>query len=236
VRAGALALWLLLLPGAAAQQRDDDVVDRIAAVVGNKALTGREVIITERDVDLAAKINLLRHSRREAIAVDPKGRLAEIFAVAKRPDVREKALEYLVAQAVVYDEARRLAFQRVRLSEVQKELDDFKAKFVTAEEYERFLSENEITEKDLASLIERTLLADRFSRDSVRLNIPIREDEIREYYLKHQSSPQLAGKTLEQARTMINQLLYEERFPRAWSEWYKELRKRQSVQVLLHYR
>ena len=128
------------------------------------------------------------------------------------------------------------AFQRVRASQVEEDIAKFKAQFVVPAAYEAFLSDNEVTEKDLFALFERTRLADGFSRDSVRLNIPIREDEIREYYLKHQSTPAFAGKTLDQARDSINQLLYEERFPRAWNEWYNELRKRQSVQVLIHYK
>jgi hypothetical protein len=211
------AVFWIALAATLAQRPGEDVIDRVAAVVGSQ-------VITQSEVDLAAQIQLVRLGRHGQLEM------------ARAPQIRNRALEYLTAQAVIYEEARRLAFQRIRKEEVENQLKDFRSKFPSLVAYRKFLSDNELSESDLAEIFRRALLTSRFAEDSVRLNVQVREREIDEYLAKNGDSEIFAGKKPEEVRELARRLLFRQRFDKALREWIAELRKRTRIRVLVTYR
>jgi hypothetical protein len=213
-----------------------DVLDRVAAVVGDE-------VITQSQVDLLVQIGVINAASKPgqpAMKLDLKQ--------AREPKLRQSILDHLVAQSLIYAEAQRLAFQRVRPEEVEEALKQFRSKFDNPETFEKFLAENDITEDDLRRIFTRTILTERFRRDSVRLSVQVLPSEAQDYYTKYKDlkifkecpkdckepsccTPMSKDQGLRRAWAII----YSQREERASQAWIASLRKRQNVQVLLNY-
>lgn len=202
---------------AAAQRPPSDVFDRVVAVVGTQ-------VITQSDVDLMADVQLVRLGRYDKLSL------------GRTPEIRSKALEYLVVQAMIYEEARRLAFQRIRKDQVDQELAAFRAKFPDAAAYRRFLANHERTEAQIGELFRRILLSNRFAADTVRLNVRVEETDVDAYLARHGDSEMFRGKTPEGARTLARQILLKTRLDEGRTQFVAELRKRTRVRILVAYR
>jgi hypothetical protein len=198
----------------AAQAPAGDIFDRVVAVVGSS-------VLTESDVDLMTEIRLVeigRHGERATA------------------EFRNKAVQYLIVQQLISGEARRLAFQRVHDEQVEARIQAFRAKFPSPAAYTRFLENNELSPRDLGDLFRKTLLADRFAKDSVRLSVRVSDADIAQWLARNPAHPSVAGRRPDVAREAARQILYDERFQRGLRAWVAGLRRRSRVRLLVVYR
>lgn len=218
---GALA-WLAVASGLAGVAPafavdTPDVFDRVVASVN-------EVVITQSEVDLMTRVRLVREKQGAA--------LGRPLSAAQR----NTSAEQLINQALIYNEARRLAFQQISPEDVEGQLNDFRGRFTTPAGYQVFLQKHEVTERELTLRFQRMLLGFRFARDQVRLNIKVTDLQVSEYLARHAGEAALAGKRPEEARELARAALLQAAFPAALQEWVASLRKRARVRVLVVYR
>jgi hypothetical protein len=210
-----LLLGMTLCSGAAAADRPgSDIFDRVAAVVG-------KAVITQSEVDLMAKIQLVRLGRYEKLVL------------SRAPELRRKALEYLVNRALLDEEVRRLAFQQIKKGDVDQELESFRSKFPSATAYQDFLRESELTEAALAGILSRSLLVSRFADDSVRLNVRVSDSEIERYLAENMQNEFFAGKSDEEKRELARRILLRQRSEKAMVALLEDLRRRTRVRILM---
>jgi hypothetical protein len=210
-----LLLGMVLCSGSVAAERPgSDVFDRVAAVVG-------KVVITQSEVDLMAKIHLVRLGGYQKLAL------------SHRPEVRRKALEYLVHRTLLYEEARRLAFQKIRKEDVDRELASFRSRFPNDVAYRDFLGENDLTEEMLGEILSRSLLVNRFADDSIRLNVRVGDREIERYLAENTTNALFAGKNDEERRELARSVLLRQRSEKAMVALLEDLRRRFRVRVFM---
>lgn len=121
----------------------------------------------------------------EMYAIFPYARVHKGFPKAEEPAIRRGALQMLIFEEEVYQEAR-----RQRLSITKAELKAAKKQFMTQfpgpREYQAFLrQEMDGSEAKLDHQIERSLLIDRFLKREVGDKSKVTDAEARAYYKKH---------------------------------------------------
>ena len=202
---------------AAGPARADEVLDRIVAVVD-------QTIVTQSEVDLFARIRLVRIGKYDD-AVHPL-----------TPEARNAAVENLVNQALIYDEARRLAFQQISEGEIKRMVGDFRKRFPSALAYEAFLRDNELTLADLQRIFQRMLLCDRFARDTVGVGVKISDSMIAEFVARYGDQDKLRGRRPEDQKEIARLSLFRQAFDVELLRWMQTLRKRSKLRILIVYR
>jgi hypothetical protein len=91
------------------------------------------------------------------------------------------ALEWLVDQTLVAEEADRLLVAEVGREEAEQELRRFRARFASPEDYARFLLANDLAEDELAVALARSVRVQRFVERRVGQSVKITEAEVDEY-------------------------------------------------------
>ena len=195
----------------------DDVFDRIVAVVD-------QAVITQSEVDRFARIRLVRLQR-----------YGEAVAPLTAP-ARNAAVENLVNQALIYEEARRLAVQQISLDEITRQMSDFRKRFPSEGAHEAFMRDHEIATTDLQSIFQRMLLCDRFARDTVGVGVKINDAMIADYIARHKDSDALRGKRAEDQKELARISVFRPLFDVELLRWMTTLRKRAKLRILIIYR
>ena len=137
------------------------------------------------------------------------------------------ALDWLLDEMLLADEAARLRIAEVGREETIAELARFRARFAAPAEYERFLAGSEIGEEELLVSLGRTLRVRRYLESRVGSAARVGEDEV-DRWLRERGAPG-AGRV---ARDAARSQLVEERARAQVKEMLAELRGRADVRIV----
>jgi len=205
----ALALAAAGAPGGAGR-----VVERVVAVVRNPA-------------DAPPRpITLTKLTEEARIALVGRGAVAAAFLPLDREALRA-ALDWLVDQMLVADEAARLRVDEVERDALLAALRRFRGRFRSPAEYDRFLAEAEIAEEDLVVALERGLRVQRYLESRVSRWASVSEEEV-DRYLEARG----ADRESEAARDAVRAHLVEQKVTSQVNQLLADLRARAEVRVL----
>jgi hypothetical protein len=212
----ALALSASPTPAPAASPRPEEgrVVDEIVAVVRNPASSPPRVVTLTKLTE-EARIALVSRGATEA-ATGPLDRAA-----------LRAALEWLVDQMLVADEASKLRIDEVDREAVAAELRRFQARFPSFAAYERFLDQGELTEDELVATLARMIRVERYVQSRVGRAARVGDDEV-DRWLRVRGASGAAAPVRDAARSQ----LAEERAQAQVRELLSELRGRADVRVV----
>lgn len=190
------------------------VVEEIVAVVRNPpGAAPRLVTLTKLEEE--ARIALVSRGAASAATQPLDG------------EALRAALEWLLDQMLLSDEAARLRLDDVDQEEVAEGLRRFRARFESAEEYGRFLGAAELTEEELSVTLARMIRVERYVQSRVGRAARVPDEEV-DRYLRAKGLPAAPGA----AREAVRAQLAEERTARQVKELLAELRGRADVRVL----
>jgi hypothetical protein len=191
-----------------------EIIDRIAASVGNR-------VIAVSDLDREIRVNAFLDG------VQP-----DFSHAAKRATT-----ERLVEQKLIRHELETSRYPMPDAAEVEPVLADFREKhFKDEDEYRRALTERGITEQDVKDelLWQRTLL--RFIEVRFRPAVQVSDQEIQTYFDKVVTPAAQAAHpgqpvALEDYRGPIEETLAGQRVDKEVDTWLKEARKRNEIVI-----
>jgi hypothetical protein len=190
------------------------VVEEIVAVVRNPPGAAPRVV-TRTKLEEEARIALV--SRGGAAAAT-----GPLDAEALRA-----ALEWLLDQMLLADEAARLKLDDVDGADVEEALRRFRARFEDAGAYARFLSATELGEEELSVTLARMVRVELYVQSRVGRAGRVSDDEVERYLRAKGAAPASPA-----AREAVRAQLAEERTARGVKELLADLRARADVRVL----
>jgi hypothetical protein len=211
---GMLLAVVAALALAAPVPGDHQVVEEIVAVVRNPA-TAPPRIVTLTRLTEEARVALVSRGATEAAS-------GPLDAAALRA-----ALEWLLAELLVADDADRLRVYEVPREEVLAELARFRGRFEGPQEYARFLSGTELSEEELIVILSRTLRVKRYLESRAGRTARVDERDV-ERWLEARGASGASGAVRDAARAE----LVEERTRSQVRELLDELRSRADVRIL----
>jgi hypothetical protein len=204
------ATLLAAVPPAAAPR----VVEEIVAVVRNPAGAPPRVVTLTK---LAEEARIALVSRGAA-------------AAATRPldaEALRAALDWLLDQMLLADEAARLGLDGVEREAVAAALARFRAQVGSGEAYARFLAESELTEEELSVTLARMVRVERYVQSRVGRAARVGDEEVDRWLAAHGAAG-AAGPARDAARAQLE----EERARGQVRELVAELRARADVRIL----
>jgi hypothetical protein len=188
--AAVLALALAAEPPAPrAAPGEGEVVEEVVAVIRNPPSAPPRIITWTKLVE-EARIALVSRGATEA-AAGPLDRAA-----------LRAALEWLLDQTLVSDEAAKLRLDEVDREALRAELRAFQARFPTFAQYERFLERAEITEDELVATLARMLRVERYVQSRVGRSARVGDDEV-DRWLGERGAPVVPGAVRDAARSEL---------------------------------
>jgi peptidyl-prolyl cis-trans isomerase SurA len=119
---------------------------------------------------------------REMFAIFPYAQQHNGFPKAQEPAIRQGALEMIIFEELVYQEAqrRKLTIPEAKLNQAEA---DFRQQFSSPDQYQQYLkSEMHDSEKQLRQQIRRSLLIERVLKTDVEDRSTVSPAEVRAYY------------------------------------------------------
>jgi hypothetical protein len=222
VSAVALALALaasLPVPGpagppAASGAPEGRLVEEIVAVIRNPASAPPRVVTYTKLVE-EARIVLVSRGATEA-ASGPLDRAA-----------LRAALDWLVDQMLVADEAARLRIDDVDRDALAAEIRRFQARFASPRAFQRFLAEREVAEDELAATLGRMMRVERYVQSRVGRSARVGEDEV-DRWLAERGAVAAGAPARDAARSQ----LVEDRARAQVRELLADLRSRADVRIV----
>jgi hypothetical protein len=211
---GMLLAVVAALALAAPEPGDGRIVEEIVAVVRNPA-TAPPRIVTLTKLTEEARVALVSRGATAAAS-------GPLDAEALRA-----ALEWLLAEILVADDAERLRVYEIPREEVLAELGRFRARFAARGEYERFLAGNELSEEELLVVLTRNLRVRRYLESRAGRAARVDDRDV-ERWLEARGAAGASGPVRDAARAE----LVEERTRTQVRELVEELRSRADVRVL----
>jgi hypothetical protein len=209
-----LPLVAATLLAAASPAAPPRVVEEIVAVVRNPpGATPRIITLTK----LAEEARVALVSRGAA-------------AAATQPldsEALRAALDWLLDQMLLADEAARLGLDAVEREAVAAALARFREQLGTADAYARFLAAAELSEEELSSTLARMVGVERYVQSRVGRGARIGEEELDRWLAEHGAAG-AAGAAREAARAQLE----EERARAQVRDLVAELRGRADVRIL----
>jgi hypothetical protein len=141
------------------------VVEEVVAVIRNPPSAPARIVTYTKLVE-EARIALVSRGATDA-ASGPLDRAA-----------LRAALDWLVDQTLVADEAAKLKLDEVDREALRAELRRFQARFPGREAYERFLGRAELTEDELQATLARMLRVERYVQSRVGQAARVEDDEV----------------------------------------------------------
>jgi hypothetical protein len=138
------------------------------------------------------------------------------------------ALEWLIDQTLVAEEADRLLVAEVGREEAAAELRRFRARFASADEYARFLSGIDAPEEELVVTLARNLRVQRFVERRVGQTVRPTDGDVEDYLRARGVSPEAGA-----ARDAVRAHLGEQRLAAEVRKIVGDLRGRAVVRILL---
>lgn len=205
-----LLLWGLLLPRTSMAE----IVDRIAGVVEGEAVT-------------LSDIRWLLRYKGMTVPEDPAAQRNLYFTVLNR----------IIDQKLIANQAQQTPGIRITPEEVETQLEAYRSRFGSPEEFQERLQAMEITRADLHDLIRRELAVWKFVQLRFEPFIIVLPQQIQTYYeeefvprLKETGSP---IPPLDLVQEQIREILILERTNEAMDRWVTNARRRARVQILL---
>jgi hypothetical protein len=211
---GMLLAFLAALALAAPEPGDPQVVEEIVAVVRNPPTAPPRVVTLTRLTE-EARVALVSRGATEAAS-------GPLDAAALRA-----ALEWLLAELLVADDADRLRVYEIPREEVLAELARFHGRFAGPQEYERFLGGTELSEEELIVILTRTLRVQRYVESRAGRAARVDERDV-DRWLEARGAAGASGPVRDAARAEI----VEERTRTQVRELLEELRSRADVRIL----
>lgn len=210
-----LAAVIALAASAAAPPAGDGrVVEQVVAVLRNPPGAPPRIV------------TLTKLTEEARIALVSRGATAAATGPLDRAALRA-ALEWLLDEMLVADEAARLHIAEVGREEAIAELARFRGRFAAPAEYERFLAESEIGEEELLVSLGRMLRVRRYLDGRVGRAARVGEDEV-ERWLRERGTSEVGPAARDAARSQ----LVEERARAQVKELLAELRGRADVRIV----
>ncbi|HEY6006652.1 MAG TPA: hypothetical protein VIV57_27475 [Anaeromyxobacter sp.] len=205
----ALALALAAAPA----EPGERVVEEIVAVVRNPPSAPPRVV------------TLTKLTEEARVALVSRGAVAAATGPLDRAALRA-ALEWLLDQMLVADEAARLRIDEVPREDVLEELRRFRGHFPVAADYARFLSANELTEEELVVMLARMVRVQRYVESRVGRTARVADEEV-DAWLRDRGHPAAPGPAREAARAQLS----EERARAQVKDLLADLRSRAEIRV-----
>jgi hypothetical protein len=172
-------------------------------------------------------ITLTRLKEEARVALVARGGTAAAFGKLDGAALAA-ALEWLIDQTLVVEEADRLQVAEVGRDEAEQELRRFRARFDSPEECARFLAANDLAEDELLVTLARSLRVQRFVERRVGQAVKVSEAEIDDYL---RARGVLGGPSA--ARDAVRAHLGEQRLAGEVKKIVGELRARATVRILV---
>ena len=190
--------------------RSQDVIDRIVAKV-------------DTDIILLSDI---RELQRYQQFVDGKS------------EADQEALDRLIDQWIVRNEAKAALFSQPKDEDVKRSLERLKKSFSTAEEFEERQRQSGLTDEDLERMLRSQLYLSNYLDSRFRASIHIDDQAIDDFY-KTRIVPRAESRgqtppTLDAARGFIQEALVQRAINEQSERWLKESRSRVRIENLLN--
>ena len=209
-----LPLVAATLLAAASPAATPRVVEEIVAVVRNPpGATPRIITLTKLEEE--ARVALVSRGAAAA-ATHP------LDAEAMRA-----ALDWLLDQLLLADEAARLGLDAVEREAVAAALVRFRAQLGTADAYARFLAAAELSEEELSSTLARMVRVERYVQSRVGRGARVGDEEL-DRWLAQRGAASATGAAREAARAQLE----EERARAQVRDLVADLRGRADVRIL----
>jgi SurA N-terminal domain len=205
VRARVLASVLFVAAGAWAQSAPAErkLVDEVVAVVDAHSITLSELSAETR-------IHLVEQQGGQVAGATPDRALLAA------------SLRRLVEERVILAEVDRLRLFDLERAEVDTALARFRARFPTAEAYDRFLDRIQMTADEVASVLARDLRVARYLDNRLKLAAQVREGELDEAMRAYPGVD----------RASLRQKLAREKYERLLEGLLADLRRKADVRIL----
>ncbi len=214
MRAFVLLLVLCFAPLAGAEPL---LLDRVVAVFTTGS-DGKREVITLSDLEREARLALVSRGAVEA-------------ADAELPqDLLASALDWLLSELLIFEEAEQLAVAGVEAAEIEREIEAFETRFSSPEALHAFLQRHEIGRADLARVARRRLVVGRYLESRIRLAGAVTEGEVRSAY--EQRRGELGGRAWDDAKHLLRAQLEKERREEVVAGLVQALRSRAGVRIL----
>jgi hypothetical protein len=211
---GAMVAALLAALALAAPEPPGRVIEEVVAVVRNPATAPARVI---------TRTKLTEEAR---VALVSRGATAAASGPLDREALRA-ALDWLLDQILLADDAARLRIDDVPHEDVLAELRRFAARFPTRAEYERFLAASDLGEDELLVTLARTVRVQRYLESRVGRTARVDEAEV-DRWLAARGAATAAAPVRDAARAEV----VAERARAQVRELVAELRARADIRVL----
>lgn len=205
---------LLLAPAAAAEPV---LLDRVVAVF-TTATDGTQQVITLSDLEREVRLALVVRAGPEAAEGEPP---AELWAAA---------LDWLLSEHLILDEAEQLDIAQVDAAEIQREVEALVQRFGSEAAFEDFLRRHDIGRAEVLRVARRRLVVGRYIESRIRLAGAVTDGEVASAYA--QRKDQLGGMAFEEAKPLIRAQLEKERREDLVANLVRSLRSRAGVRIL----
>jgi hypothetical protein len=204
--------WTLMMIASPIFAQEELLVDEVVAVVNKHVITRSEVL------QEALLIQLERQG--QAVA---GGELSTEFL--------NQIVEFLINQRVILDEGSQLGLPVVSVAEQEQMLVGLKKRFGDPKHFNRFLTDNVLTEIDIGEVLVRHLMVDRLKENKIKTLPDITEEEVLRFYQKNQK--QFGEAQLSAVKEAIRLRLMTQQREKVMARWLQELRKRAEVKILV---
>jgi hypothetical protein len=209
-----MGLAVVLVLALAAPAGRGEIVEEIVAVVRSPPSAPPRLV---------TRTKLVEEGR---IALMSRGATSAATGTLDRAALRA-ALEWLLDQMLVADEAAKLRLDEVNREDLLAELRKFQARFATFPEYERFLERSELSEDELLATLARMVRVQRYVQSRIGHAARVREDDVDGWLRAHG-----AGDAPSAAREAARAQLAEERATAQVRELLAELRSRADIRII----
>jgi hypothetical protein len=190
------------------------VMEEVVAVVRNPASAPPRIV------------TLTKLTEEARVALVSRGATAAATGPLDRAALRA-ALDWLLDQMLIADDAARLRLDEAPREEVLGALRRFRARFASEAEYARFLSASDLPEEELLVTLARTVRVERYLQGRVGRAARVDEAEV-DRWLAERGAPAAPGPARDAARAE----LVEQRARASVRELVADLRAKADVRIL----
>lgn len=207
-----LALAIALaLPGGSLGAQEEELVDRVLAVVDEDPILASDV---ERTIALG---------------------LAEPRPQEDRRELEQRVLEGLIEQRLRFHEVDRFGFGQVPVEEIAAQVELIRSRFPSEEAFQQRLAELQLGEEDLAQLVARQMMILAYVDERLGARVFVSLEDIRAYY-QQELVPAMeergeAPPPIEEVREQIRTIVRERRLVEEIERWTRELYRNANVEI-----
>jgi peptidyl-prolyl cis-trans isomerase C len=144
-----------------------------AKSLSEKAAVVNGVVITQKDLVKLLDLNLQRFSQQGLN-----------LSKSQMVKLKNKILESLIDREILYQESQKSGI-KVNKNTIDKEFSAFKKRFPSKDEYNKTLSSNQISEKDIKKQIKEKLAIDKLIDAKIAKKIVVSDKESKAFYDRH---------------------------------------------------